>query len=143
VKRYRFGLSPVLRFRRAQEEAARAAMLAAQEHLEQATAELDARLAAIGAARPDPSRRRSHEFQAERDQLRRHADAVTAARAAEANALAAYRISRHHWEEAARRVRALERLDERQRRTWTLEATRTAQAATDEIAQNHHGRSRP
>lgn len=140
MKRYRFGLSPVLRFRRAQEEAARAAMLAAQEHLEQATAELDARLAAIGAARPDPSRWRTNEFQTDREQLRRHADAVTAARAAEANALATFTVSRRSWEEAARKVRALERLDDRQRQTWILEATRTAQAATDEIAQNHHGR---
>ena len=44
------------------------------------------------------------------------------------------------WEEAAKAVRALERLDERKREAWTLETTRAAQLATDEVAQTHHGR---
>jgi flagellar export protein FliJ len=140
VKKYRFLLNPVLRFRKLEEEEARAHMLEAEAEYETATKLLDARLAAIGAARPDPGRWRTNEFQGDRDQLSRHADAVTAARAAEANALAMLRVARDVWEETARRVRALERLDERQHSAWLLEATRTAQAATDEIAQAHHGR---
>lgn len=70
--------------------------------------------------------------------MRRHADAVAAARSAEANALSALRVAREEWESTAQRLRGLERLDEHQREVWTLEATRTAQQATDEIAQNHH-----
>ena len=140
MKKYRFGLNSVLRFRHMEEQQARAAMLETQRAVEEATEVLDARLAAIGAARPIPCRRQATRFREERDQLERHTDAVAAARSAEANALAALRSAREVWEETARRVRALERLDDRQRRAWLLDATRHAQAATDEIAQNFHDR---
>lgn len=140
MKRYKFGLNGVLRLRQMQEEQTRAAMLEAQRAAEVATAELNARLAAIGAARADVGRRSGPEFQHQRDQLERHALAVGAARSAEANALSAVRVAREAWEDAAKAVRALERLDERKRRTWVLETTRAAQLATDEVAQTHHGR---
>lgn len=140
MKRYRFGLNGVLRLRQMQEEQTRAAMLDAERAAEAATAELNARLTAIGAARADVGRRSGPEFQHQRDQLERHALAVGAARASEANALSAMRVARSAWEEAAKAVRALERLDERKREAWTLETTRAAQLATDEVAQTHHGR---
>ncbi len=142
MKKYRFGLASVLRVRRAEADMARARVAETQAEVEKATAELDQRLAAIGAARPDPRRSLGSSFAAEREQLRRHAIAVTAARSAEANALAERRIAGEEWEEAARRVRALERMDERQRAAWLLEATRAAQAATDEIAMTHANRER-
>jgi hypothetical protein len=142
VKKYHFGLGNILKFRAVQEAEARAIMLAAEREAEVATAELDARLAAIGAARPFPARRSVSDFQDQRDQLERHALAVAAARAVEANSLAAMRIARAEWEETAKAVRALERLDDRQRVAWLLEATRAAQAATDEIAQTHANRAR-
>jgi len=140
VKKYRFGLGSVLRVRRAEEDMARARMAVTQSEVDRATAELDQRLAAIGAARPDPRRSLGTAFAAEREQLRRHAVAVTAARSAEANALTELRVAREEWEAAARRVRALERMDERHRAAWHLEATRAAQAATDEIAMTHANR---
>jgi hypothetical protein len=142
VKKYHFGLGNILKFRAMQEAEARAIMLEAEHEAEAATAELDARLAAIGVARPYPARRTVAEFQEQRDQLERHALAVSAARTSEANALSAMLVARADWEEAAKAVRALERLDDRQRAAWLLDATRSAQAATDEIAQSHHGRSR-
>jgi len=142
VKKYRFGLNSVLRLRHLEEQQARASMLEQQRAVDEATEVLDARLAAIGAARPMPGRRQSSRFRDERDQLERHTDAVAAARASEANALAALRSARQVWEETAKRVRALERLDDRQRAAWLLDATRNAQAATDEIAQNYHDRDR-
>jgi hypothetical protein len=142
VKKYHFGLGNILKFRAVQEAEARAIMLAAEREAEVATAELDARLAAIGAARPFPARRSVSDFQDQRDQLERHALAVAAARAVEANSLAAMRIARVEWEETAKAVRALERLDDRRRVAWLLEATRAAQAATDEIAQTHANRAR-
>ncbi len=142
MKKYKFGLGSVLRVRRAEADMARARVAETQAEVDKATAELDERLAAIGAARPDPRRSFGSAFAAEREQLRRHAVAVTAARAAEANALAERRIAGDEWEEAARRVRALERMDERHRAAWLLEATRAAQAATDEIAMTHANRER-
>lgn len=142
MKKYKFGLGSVLRLRRAEEDLARARVAETQSAVDRATAELDSRLAAIGAARPDPHRSRGAEFQEEREQLRRHATVVAAARAAEANALAAFRTAREDWEAAAQRVRALERLDERHREAWLLESTRAAQAATDEIAMTHARRDR-
>ncbi len=138
MKRYRFGLGSVLRFRRLQEEEARAAMADAQVEAEKATAELEQRLEAIGASRPGPGRRMAAAFQDERDQLDRHMHALRAARSAEANALASLLSARSEWEDAATRVRALERLDERQHERWTFETTRAAQVATDELAAIHH-----
>ena len=141
MKKYRFGLNSVLKFRRMEEEQARAFLTDSQSEVDRAAAELDTRLAAIGAARTEPARHRGPEFQEERDQLHRHAIAVTAARSAEANALAMLRTARDEWEIAAQKVRALERLDERHHATWTLDATHQAQIATDEIAQTHYRRS--
>jgi flagellar biosynthesis chaperone FliJ len=51
-------------------------------------------------------------------------------------------VARAEWEVTAKAVRALERLDDRQRATWVLESTRAAQAATDEVAQSHYDRNR-
>lgn len=137
MKKYSFGLNTVLRLRRVEEEQARAFAAEAQAEADRATSELNTRLAAIGAARPEPSSWSGPDYQEEREQMQRHAIAVTAARSAEANALAVLRVAREEWEAAAQRLRGLERLDERQRESWILEATRNAQKATDEIAQIH------
>lgn len=138
MKKYHFRLGSVMRIRKLEEETARAAVLEAQREVEAATAALDARLATIGAARPMPRRWRAGEFNDDRDQLERYADAVRVARAAEANALSLLRANEAEWTEAARRVRSLERLDERHREAWMLEASRNAQLVTDEIANVHH-----
>ena len=134
MKKYRFGLGSVMRVRRIAEEQARAAFIEAQQEADRASAELDSRLAAIGAARPNPGLRSSSQFQGDREHLERHRRAVLAARTAEANALEMLGATRSSWVEAAAEVRALERLDERKRSEWVLEVTRAAQLATDEIA---------
>lgn len=134
MRKYRFSMGSVLRVRRITEEQSRAAYLAAQADAEKASAELGARLQAIGAASPQIGMRTVDEFQGERDQLDRHHLAVLAARSAEANALEIATTSYEEWMDAARDVKALERLDDRQHTEWTLEATRAAQLATDEIA---------
>lgn len=134
MKKYKFALGGVQRVRRIAEEQARMAVLEAQHDADAAATELQQRLADIGAARPVPGPRSSTEFQAERAHLDRHRVAILAARAAEVNALEALENARSDWVEAARRVRALDRLDERKRAEWTLETTRAAQLVTDEIA---------
>ena len=82
MKKYRFGLGSVLRFRKLQEEQARAAMADAQLEADRATAELEHRLEAIGASLPGPGRRMAAAFQDERDQLDRHMHALRAAQMA-------------------------------------------------------------
>lgn len=134
MKKYKFAFGGVQRVRKIAEEQARGALLDAQRHADEASAQLQARLADIGAAIPAPGLRSSVEFQAEREHLDRHRIAVMAARTAEVNALEALGSAREAWIEASRQVRALDRLDERKRAEWTLETTRAAQLATDEIA---------
>ncbi len=134
MKKYRFRFGTVLRIRQLEEEQARAAMLEAQRELDAASGALHARLEAVSVATSPGRRWVSADFQEDRIHLSRHADAVAAARSAEANALAVFRTSRVAWEDAASKVRAIERLDERQRVDWVLETTRTAQQITDEIA---------
>lgn len=134
MKRYRFALGGVQRVRRIAEEQARMTMIDAQRDAEQASKELQNRLADIGAALPGPGPRSAAQFQGEREQLERHRNAVVAARAAEINALELLGSARAQWVEAARELRALDRLDERKRAEWMLETTHAAQMATDEIA---------
>jgi flagellar export protein FliJ len=134
MKKYRFSMGSVLRVRKITEEQQRAAHLAAQAEAERASAELGKRLHAIGAASPQVGQHTNDEFQEVREQLDRHHLAVLAARSAEANALEVAMTTYDEWMVAAREVKALERLDDRQHSEWTLEATRAAQAATDEIA---------
>jgi len=116
------------------EEQAAVSLAEAQRAADAASAQLQARLADIGAARPAPGPRSTTEFHAQREHLDRHRVAVTAARAAEINALELLGSARADWVDAARKVRALDRLDERKRAEWTLETTHAAQLVTDEIA---------
>jgi len=138
VKRYNFGLASVLRVRKIAEEQTRAALLEAQVEADRASAELDARLAAVGAARPIRGRRSSSEFQEEREHLERHRQAVLAARSAEAHLLELLGTAHADWQSAAQEVRALERLDDRKRAEWVIEVTRAAQIVTDEVATTRH-----
>lgn len=134
MKKYKFAFGSVHRVRKIAEEQAAAALADAQRAADDASAQLQARLADIGAARTVPGQRSVMEFQADRDHLERHRIAVTAARTAEVNALELLGSARSDWVDAAKRVRALDRLNERKRAEWTLETTHAAQLVTDEIA---------
>ncbi|HOT78796.1 MAG TPA: flagellar export protein FliJ [Microthrixaceae bacterium] len=134
MKKYKFAFGSVQRVQRIAEEQAAVSLAEAQRAADAASAQLQARLADIGAARPAPGPRSTTEFHAQREHLDRHRVAVTAARAAEINALELLGSARADWVDAARKVRALDRLDERKRAEWTLETTHAAQLVTDEIA---------
>ena len=134
----------VLKFRAMQEAEARAIMLQAERDAEVATAELDARLAAIGVARPFPARRTSAEFH-ERPRPARAPRARRRRRPHHRGELAGRDARRPaaEWEVTAKAVRALERLDDRHRATWVRRVDHgAAQAATDEVAQTHYDRNR-
>ena len=134
MKKYKFAFGSVQRVQRIAEEQAAVSLAEAQRAADAASAQLQARLADIGAARPAPGPRSTTEFHAQREHLDRHRVAVTATRAAEINALELLGSARADWVDAARKVRALDRLDERKRAEWTLETTHAAQLVTDEIA---------
>ena len=134
MKKYKFAFGSVQRVQRIAEEQAAVSLAEAQRAADAASAQLQARLADIGAARPAPGPRSTTEFHAQREHRDRHRVAVTAARAAEINALELLGSARADWVDAARKVRALDRLDERKRAEWTLETTHAAQLVTDEIA---------
>jgi len=142
MKRYNFAFGSVLRVRRIAEEQSRSALLSTQAEADRATAELESRLAGIGAALPLPGKRTSSDFLADRENLDRHRLAVLAARSAEANALELVGAAHSEWVDAARQVRALERLDDKKRSEWTLETTRAAQLITDEIATTRYRSNR-
>ena len=134
MKKYKFQLAGVHRVRKIAEEQEKATLAEAQRLADDATAKLHARLEEIGSAVPVPGSRTSNQFLAEREQLGRYREAVVAARSAEANALVIVHHARAEYLEAARKVRALDRLDDRKREEWRLETTRAAQLVTDETA---------
>ena len=134
MKKYRFSLAGAQRVQRIAEDQAKAALADARHDADEASAALQARLAEIGSALPDTGQRSSQQFLAEREQLDRHRDAVIAARSAEANALSIMQQRHDDYVAAARKVRMLDRLDERKREEWRFEVTRAAQLVTDETA---------
>lgn len=138
MKRYTFAFGGVQRVRRVAEQQAKSAVAEAQRTADDASAQLHARLADIGAAVPTPGARSGAEFLAEREHLDRHRLAVTAARAAEVTALEQLAAVHEEWVAAARDLRSIDRLDERRREEWIVESARAAQLTTDEIAAVRH-----
>ena len=104
MKKYKFAFGSVQRVQRIAEEQAAVSLAEAQRAADAASAQLQARLADIGAARPAPGPRSTTEFHAQREHLDRHRVAVTAARAAEINALELLGSARADWVDAARKV---------------------------------------
>lgn len=140
MSRYRFRLDSVMRVRRVQEERARAQLALAR------LAEADAREATVqrrgllrrtvDAGLPSGDTQR---WGAQRDRLDRLAAAVTASHLAELHAVDISQRRLVDWEHAAKELRALERLDERNREVWQAEQLREEQRVLDEI----RPRSRP
>jgi flagellar FliJ protein len=134
VSRYRFRLESVLRVRRVQEERSRAELAMAR------LAELEAQKAT--ARRVGLLRRMSDEglpsgasveWANQRARSDRMAAAVTASQVAQLHAAELSQRRLADWERAARDLRALERLDERQREEWLVEQGREEQKVLDEI----------
>lgn len=134
MSRYRFRLESVLRVRRVQEERARAQLARARlEELEarRATEERKGRLrrhAEVGLPSGDGVM-----WKAQRDRGERLAAAVAASHVAELHAAELSTRRLEDWERAAADLRALERLDERQRDLWRGEQLREEQRTLDEI----------
>jgi flagellar biosynthesis chaperone FliJ len=132
MKRYRFRLDQVSRVRRLQEESARADMLLARQRLIEAGADLSMASERLH-QRSISSSANAHLFRAERHHDERLTLAVTAARAAEANARLLVGRRAEEWTAAAREVSAIDRLEARARAVHDAEHERENQKILDDL----------
>ncbi len=141
MKRFRFRLEQVARVRRIQEEQARADMLAARQRLIEAGADLS-----LASQRLDQrsltTSSSAHLFRAERHHDELLSLAVTAARAAEANARLLVGRRTEEWTAAAREVAALERLELRARAEHQIELDQDAQKQLDDLVSSRTAAAR-
>lgn len=142
MKAYKFRLAPVLQVRRVQEEQARAALARARLDAARAAQETSVRRGLLFKAReaglPDGH---TAKWRAEQDRHQRLTQAVLASRAAElrASELVTSRVS--DWEQAARDLAALEKLDEKARAAYWEELLADEQREADEQAAVRHARA--
>lgn len=138
MKRYRFRLDQVLRVRRLQEDQARAEVVSARSEADRTTDDLSHRLADYHQRQLRDAPVSARHFQGDRDHEHRMANAVTAARLAEANALMVLDSRLSDWTAASRRVDALEHLDDVRRREHLTEALRQEQIDLDDLTSARH-----
>jgi flagellar protein FliJ len=132
MKRYRFRLEHVARVRRIQEEQARADMLAARQRLIDAGADLSFASQRLD-QRSITRSGHAHLFRAERHHDELLTLAVTAARAAEANARLLVGRRADEWTAAAREVSAIDRLESRARAVHDAEVEKENQKVLDDL----------
>lgn len=141
MKRYRFGLEPVLRVRRIQEDVARAGFVAANVELSGAEVLLDATLDRYTTMPQQPGPRPSAAWLVDRSGLERTAASVTAAVVAREAARLSMEDQRRSLQVARVRVTGLERLDGRHRAEHAVAARRDEDAEADEQVSARHGRN--
>ncbi len=142
MRRYRFRLEPVLRVRRQEQDAARAAVLAATAC---AGAEADAlaeRDRAYAAGLAGHGSRSAAEFVVAQEHRAALGRAVLEQRGRLAQAAQELDRARTDWTSAAARVGALERLDERSRAAHTARALKESERVVDDLVVSRSGGSR-
>lgn len=125
----RTGLATLLRVRRIQEERARAEVGQAAEGQRGARDTLEAALAGYAARGGTPAQQTRQDFMAERNHLQALAGSVQVARARALDVDLELARARARWSDAAMRVSAVERLEEREqaaRRQARLDADQRA-----------------
>jgi len=133
VKRYRFRLEAVLRVRRLQEDAARAALAEATSAVGLAEAAEVRAAARLGTLRDEAAPSGAQAWEAHR-RVQLTAAEELAARTAELGLARAERRERQRsLADARTRVRALERLDERRRAEHAREVARQDERAVDDL----------
>lgn len=140
MKRYRFRLDPALRVRRTQEDLARAALLAATTAAVLQEREVERQTAAYTAALTAHGIRPCADFLFEQAHRAALGASVLRQRELLAAARADVDAARAAWSDAAARVGALERLDERARAEHRLQSDREDQLTSDELVTARHGR---
>ena len=141
MKRYRFRLEPVLQVRRRQEEAARGALAATTAAVTSQEQQLARRTDAYDTALVTTEVRPCADFLFEQSRRSALAAAVLASRTELREAQEQAVRARALWSEAACRVSALERLDDRQRSEHRAQTQKEDELTTDELVVSRHGRS--
>jgi flagellar FliJ protein len=140
LKRFRFRLEQVLRVRRLQEDLARAALQHAHRDARTAADAVNARIEAYGAAARPEGTQTYDTFNQMQSHLDHAAGAITVARGIYAHAVAAVDERRAEWAAARQRVAALERLEERRRDEYAIEARRAEDRLVDDLVVARHAR---
>lgn len=133
MKRYAFRMDKILRVRRLQQDTAAAAVAGARRDEERAADALRAARERYDGLAPAPALRRAVDFLALRDRAGHRAAAVGQASAQRESATAARAAAVAGWQDAHRRVDALERLEERRRAEHAIDARRAEDATADEM----------
>ena len=133
MKRYRFRLEQVRNVRRVQEDLSLADMRHAEREAAIAAEEATARRARYDGESTPLAQAIAGSFVADHERLARAAAAVEAAGRSLAEARAAADVRRAEWSEAARKVAALDRLDERQRVEHAVDHARDMDKQVDDI----------
>lgn len=140
MRRYRFRLDPVLKVRRSQQDAARGALLAATAHVDGQERELQSRREAYEHRAQRRLAATAPEFRLEQAHRQALGQAVLDQQSRLEQARELQDVARQAWAEAAARVGALERLDERQREAHGLAELKEEDLVTDELVVARHGR---
>jgi flagellar export protein FliJ len=133
MKRYQFRLAAVLRLRVAEEEQAREALIAANARLKDLVRARDAEVARYGALRGEELSTTLDGLRAEQLRADLISLAITAANRAVGAAKTDAAVAQVVWTSAERRVRILERLDERRRAEHAADEARAEIVETDDI----------
>lgn len=139
MKRYGFPLAQVLRVRRIEEDRAAAGLAAARAEVEAAAGAVGARTSDLGDCGMPPAGA-AVGFAHWAERVTRAGGALTLATGAKLAADAELAARRAVWADAARRVAALERLDERRRALHRREAQRDETAAADDLVTTRRSR---
>ena len=141
MKRYEFRMEKILRVRRMQEDAARAAVAQARLVEKSAVEKLEASRRHCEALQTVEPATSINEFLALRDRGDFRAQAVGLAAERRRSAADETVGAVNGWHVTHRRVDALERLDERRREDYAIEAQRDEDALVDEIVTSRVRRS--
>ena len=133
MKRYQFRAEKVLRVRRLQEDIARAGVAAARHEEQAARAAVTASQEQYAQLLLTGESQTISAFLASREQAVQRAVAVTTAQAHQRAAEHTTAVAVDTWHDAHRKVDGLERLDERRRDEYAVEAGRAQDAVVDEI----------
>ncbi len=142
MRRYRFRLEPVLRVRRQEQDAARAAVLAATALTGAETEALAERDQAYAAGTAACEIRSAADFVFVQEHRAALGRAVLEQRRRLQEAQARLAQARTGWTAAAARVGALERLDERQRAEHTARALEEEEMVVDDLVVSRFGSAR-
>ena len=142
MKRYRFPLNTVLRVRQSQEEIAGATLSEANRQVVASNQALDATVQRHEQRPPITGPMNATTFTARQARGAWSAAAIRDAEIMRSHAEGQADHARELWQEAARRVKALQRLDDRRRAEHHVLAERAGDREADHIVVGRHGRER-